>query len=220
MVSWIIILLLILVYCRYYVYRKLYELQSIPIVTHGQIGDQLESGDIVLFHNDDFNRASFFQMLVNDTPFTHCGVIYRKGNRVHVLEAHPMGYGKKGKNAGKIVEKSGIELYDFRYRLETYEGQVYVLKLSRKISPERQRRFDQFVKKQISVNIFPSNQKIIHNYMWRCMIGYDIQLPVHCSELVMYVLVKILKLVGDKNVGCATPKELTDLSDQLYRVVN
>jgi hypothetical protein len=140
-------------------------------VTYGQIRDQLESGDIVLFHNDNFSGASFVQILLNKTPFTHCGVVYRKGNQTYVLEAHPTGYGKKGINIGKIVEKSGIQLYNFLHRIETYEGQVYILKLSHQISPEQQQRFDQFVKKHRDTKAFPSNRKIIHNYLWRCMFG-------------------------------------------------
>ncbi len=200
-------------------------LRSISSIPYKSIKNHIKSGDIILFRANKFSWGSYFQKHYSITPFTHTGIIHKhpRTNRVYVLETHPISYNNIC-NVGKCENNDGINLYLLEDRIRGYDGTLYIKPLPYKISRESQKWFDRFVYRYNRKEKFPSNRRIVGNYVKRCMINRLNELKllssVNCSELVSYILKNITRR-NIVHIGCSSPAHLSEIgsSKHIYRLI-
>lgn len=201
----LIILFTMMIVRIYSYYYKSLLLEKNHKIKYSDCKKYIKSGDILLFRKNRCNLASYLQMYINDTPFTHVGIIYCKNNKPYVLESHPKHYCNKKTNC------EGIKIYSLKNRIEKYHGDIFIKHLLCDLPNTTQERFDEFVKKYKNYPHFPSNSDIIINYINRCYLGQKTKLPLHCAELVGYILKNVLKIKNLPNEGCAYPETFNNI---------
>ena len=219
-----VLLVICLLWCIRVKYKNHTILKNASDVSYKAIEHRVKSGDIILFRANEFSYGSYFQTYYNVTPFTHVGIIYKhpKTNQVYVLETHPIGYNNIC-NVGKCELKDGINLYLLEDRINGYDGTLYIKFLPHKISEKSQQWFDGFVHHYNGKKPFPSNRKIVGNYVRRCLAHkldeHELISSANCSELVSYILRNITQRnIG--NVGCSNPAQLSQIgSSRIYHLI-
>lgn len=200
-IYFVILAITLIVFIVIYVLRNHVSfLKNVPFVKVDEVKDDIKTGDLVQFRADDMNVPNTCQTFINATPFTHVGIIYRKGDYIYLLESHPTHYG-----GGRHT--SGYKLYSLQDRVNNYKGKLYIRHLKEPITTQNQKTFDEFIKKYKDHPYFPSNMEIAHSYINGCMLGNETKNPIklHCAGLVSYIQKHILKRGKINNIDCAKP---------------
>ena len=168
----------------------------------------METGDIILFSNI---NANFIHTIF--TPFTHIGMVL-KSNKLYILETH-----KLGDTIKMNFNTSGINLYDLKDRLKTYDGYVYLLKFKNKISDNNIKLLFNKITNYKSKFEYPNNHK--KYYISKCFFNItkynrnDNKLL--CSEFIYYVLLDNNIISTNKNKYlCMKPSDFIYLDEYEY----
>jgi hypothetical protein len=82
-----------------------------------------KTGDVICFRSKD---SSLIHKIIS--PFTHIGIVIETINGKKILEIHDT---NDLKHVG--IFNTGVNMYDLKYRLKTYEGDTYLCQLISKI---------------------------------------------------------------------------------------
>jgi hypothetical protein len=163
----------------------------------------MKTGDIILFRS---SKANFLYSIF--TSFTHVGIVI-KSDKLYILETH-----KLGDTLDMNLYVSGVNLYDLKFRLSTYNGNAYLLRLKKEISDNNQ-ILDK-INKYKSEFEFPNNHKIY--YISKCFFNINNRNDnkLLCSEFIYYVLLDNNIISNDNKYLCMKPSDYIYLDEYEY----
>jgi hypothetical protein len=163
----------------------------------------LKTGDIILFKNYNDN---IFDTLI--TTFTHVGIVI-KSDKLYILESHKLEYVLN-------YYTSGINLYDLKERINTYNGNTYLLRLKKEIS--NQNEILEKINKYKTDFKYPKNYK--KYYISECFFNINKynrnDNKLLCSEFIYYVLLDNNIISNDNKYLCMKPSDYIYLDEYEY----
>lgn len=163
----------------------------------------LKTGDIILFKN--YNDNLIYTIFA---PFTHVGIVI-KSDKLYILESHKL---------GRVLNyyTSGVNLYDLKERIDTYNGNVYLLRLKKEISNQNQ--ILEKINKYKTDFEYPTNYK--KYYISECFFNINKYSrndnKLLCSEFIYYVLLDNNIVSNDKKYLCMKPSDYIYLDEYEY----
>jgi hypothetical protein len=122
-------------------YRTAHAVRAYPRVKVSDLYPHLKPGDVLLFKS-----ATALQACITHEPFDHVAVVVRVGGVLCLSEAQPGSAIMPGRSAAGAPTSthqtlpSGAAAAPLLTRLKYYNGSVYVMRLSRPLSPDSEER--------------------------------------------------------------------------------
>ena len=162
----------------------------------------LRFGDVILYRS---RHASIFHDLFS--PFTHAGMMI---NESHILEMNSNDFDLY-EDFGE--RNTGVNVYDFGLRWKYYSGEMYVLRMTRKVDIKKRDEFLRLIKSKKDMKF----HKNIHMEVLKCATQHKISKrgdidTKFCSEFIAYCLNKAD--IMNVEYRCKFPSDLRKLEDK------
>lgn len=219
MVRWqgaaLLILVVALAMVLLHVHAKLVWLRELPTKNLAAVYGALRTGDVVLFVQP--SPSVVFQAV---SVFTHVGVVVDNGNAgKQVLETH-----MPGDTRHMGFDTSGVNMYDLRQRVATYDGTIFILRLR----PEVKARTSVILSKYAKI---PYYDTYMMHHALHCLpqalfgtwgTRQSDPTRMHCAMLVGLVLRDLGVMSPSSTIECLTPESFAHMPrafGELFRVV-
>lgn len=148
----ICIVVIIIISHRFYKFSKNYSnfrVNKKIVIT--ELYDKIQTGDIILFAYTGFTPSN---VILSQTFYTHCGVLFRKNNIVYISETNRSGLEympassekldskqikPPEKSIDEILTKNGVDMIPLLSRLKYYTGDCYIMQLSKPLDNIREK---------------------------------------------------------------------------------
>jgi hypothetical protein len=171
-------------------------------ISVNKIESNVKTGDVICFRSNDY---TFLHDLVS--PFTHIGIVIETINGKKILEMHDT---NDLKHMG--IYNTGVNMYDLKYRIKTYEGDVYLSQLKTTVDKKK-------IKNLLSKIEFLNKLKFDTNHkehlIKKCMIKRGCKKCfkpekkkleyMFCSEFIGYILQELDVLEKEYDIACVLP---------------
>jgi hypothetical protein len=183
-----------------------------------EVYEKSKTGDVICFRSKD---SSLIHEIIS--PFTHIGIVIETINGKKILEIHDT---NDLKHVG--IYNTGVNMYDLKHRLETYEGETYLCQLRSEIENYNIKNL-LFKINELNKLKFNTNHK--EHLMKKCMkkrICHVCFKPepkkkleyMFCSEFVGYILQELDVLDKDYDIACVLPGDFRFITQNGYKLFN
>ena len=189
-----------------------FEMSHIKERNLNKILKQCKTGDIILF------KWNFTDLIVRfASKFNHIGLIYKKKNRVYIIEMNP--------EDDKL--KEGVHKYNLKKRLKKFDGTCYYAKLNKNIHIDNN-NLEKLLKKYKNIP-FDNYFRLSYPKNWIRQ-KLNLKIPkkntMYCSEFIELFLKDLNILPKNHDTSISTPSTLNNtyfngvkLYNKLYRII-
>lgn len=171
--------------------------------TTSEIYKLAKTGDILLFR---WNKVDLVHNFVSF--FTHVGIVVEIDNEKYILETHLKGDTKHMGNPN-----GGVHLYDFKDRINMYNGHNFLLPIKEKLKNSNHNKIiKDNLDKYLKLPFFDNYKKYyIHQCLPRkfCKTCFSESAPdtsfVYCSQFVGMILKDLGLIDKNMNINCISP---------------
>lgn len=159
----------------------------------------IKSGDIVLFRS---KSKDYLTELIEH--FTHIGIVIFINNKPYILETH-----SKNDPLNIGISTEGVNIYNYYDRINTYEGNIYLLKLKKPLNNIQEKKLLTNIDKYKKIKFIKNYKQYYKKY---CLINLykNTNNGMICSEFIYYILNDI-GLIKDCFYKCKTPSDFLKL---------
>ena len=192
--------------------------------TTSEIYELAKTGDILLFR---WNTVDLVHNFISF--FTHVGIVVEIEDQKYILETHLKG---DTKHMGNL--HGGVHLYDFKDRINMYNGHNFLLPLKERFrNPNHSQIIKDNLDKYFNLPFFDNYKKYyMHQCLPRkiCKTCFSNSSPdtkyIYCSQFAGMVLKDLGLISKDMNINCISPydfifmknKDENIFQDVIYRI--
>lgn len=158
-------------------------------ILYSKLENIVKTGDIIMFNPTE----GMFEHKCYGCYFKHCGIIINIKNVPHIVE-HKPDMPMKSKDNKVINLKSGTSIVPFKKRAEYFQGNLYYIELSKKITTEQYELIMEKLNK-IKSNKFPSTFDFVKEFI----LSSDNSNKVNCMRYV-YSILHHANIIKDQNM--------------------
>jgi hypothetical protein len=172
-------------------------------MTYNDVINRVKTGDIVLFRHKKMHPAT--KVLLGDR-YGHSGMIYEKDGIKYVIEA----VGDDDYSALGKMDNAGVNLVPLRARFMSYNGQIAIKFLNKKLDVARKKKLDELINseyKKINFNYVPDN------YVKSCVLMLpnkdnntkSVNMSLNCGMMTAKILTDLNLIKLKINEACIRP---------------